>query len=123
MHQIEAGLWQLQPVDVADLESHVPQTSVRSCRPRPLDHAGLEINPQHLARRHGGGDAQGQRAGPTAEVYHAHACAQTRRQVRGVSLERPLVEEIPRRGVAGQRVLASAAAYGSLSRGPWAIRV
>jgi hypothetical protein len=51
-------------------------------------------------------------------VHHTHASAQATRQVRGVSLERPLVEEVPGGGVARQCVLGGR----RLSHRAWAIR-
>jgi hypothetical protein len=111
---------QLEPIDVAGLEAHVVQPGLRGGPPAPAQSRPLAKSmPRTSPGGHRGGHGQGQRTGATAEVQHAHAGAQTRRQVRGVSLERPLVEKLAGWSAAGQCVVACVAICCHLSRGPW----
>src|SRR2546430_12523358 len=73
---VKRGRGKGQRTEIAHLETHVRHLVFLSKRPGPLDHAGLAIHPNNLARGHDLGQTEGDRTGAAAAVEERHAWLQ-----------------------------------------------
>jgi hypothetical protein len=82
--RVKGGRGKGQRTEIAHLETHVRHLVFLGKRPGPLDHAGLAIHPNNLARGNGLSQAKGDRSGAAATVQEGHARMQVGQEKGGL---------------------------------------
>ena len=89
VHDVESRVVKAQVAYVADIEGDIALGPAGGLRPGIGQRLRSGVNPRHLARRQSGGQVDGDRAGPAADIEHARRRGQPGEEVAGRVLGGP----------------------------------